>query len=59
MTGADDGRFTKHFGFPSVSFGPSGGHAHGVDEYVELDSVAATAKAVALATLNWCSLAGS
>jgi acetylornithine deacetylase len=54
MTGADDGRFAKHFGFPSVSFGPSGDRIHGVDEYVELDSVAATAKAVALATFNWC-----
>lgn len=55
MTGTDDARFSSNFGLPAVSFGPHGGNDHGVDEYVELDSVAQTAKAVALATLNWCS----
>ena len=54
-TWSEDTRFAQYFGFPALSFGPSGERPHGVDEYVDLDSVVLTTKAIALATLEWCS----
>ena len=50
-----DNRFSSYFGFPSLCFGPNGNNYHSFDEYVELDSLVLTAKAVALATAEWCS----
>ena len=50
-----DNRFSLYFGFPSICFGPDGSIYHSFDEYVELDSLVLTTKAVALATLDWCS----
>jgi len=50
-----DNRFSSSFGFPSLCFGPAGGNYHSFDEYVELDSLILTTKAVALSTLEWCS----
>lgn len=54
-TGGLDNRFSPYFGFPSICFGPNGGNYHSFDEYVELDSLILTTKAVALATVEWCS----
>jgi acetylornithine deacetylase len=54
-TGGLDNRFSLYFGFPSICFGPNGSNYHSYDEYVELDSLVLTAKAVALATVDWCS----
>jgi acetylornithine deacetylase len=54
-TWSEDTRFAQYFGFPALSLGPSGERPHGVDEYVDLDSVVLTTKAIALATLDWCS----
>ena len=54
-TGGLDNRFSSYFGFPSICFGPNGGDYHSFDEYVELDSLVLTTKAVALATVEWCS----
>lgn len=54
-TGGLDNRFSLYFGFPSICFGPNGGNHHSYDEYVELDSLVLTTKAVALATVEWCS----
>jgi acetylornithine deacetylase len=54
-TGGLDNRFSLYFGFPSICFGPNGGNYHSFDEYVELDSLVLTTKAVALATVEWCS----
>ena len=54
-TGGLDNRFSLYFGFPSICFGPNGGNYHSFDEFVELESLVLTAKAVALATLEWCS----
>jgi acetylornithine deacetylase len=54
-TGGLDNRFSLYFGFPSICFGPDGGDYHSFDEYVELDSLVLTTKAVALATVEWCS----
>lgn len=50
-----DNRFSSHFGFPSICFGPNGSNYHSFDEYAELDSLVLTTKAVALATVEWCS----
>jgi len=54
-TGGLDNRFSLYFGFPSICFGPNGGNYHSFDEYVELDSIVLTTKAIALATVEWCS----
>lgn len=54
-TWSEDTRFARYFGFPALSLGPSGERPHGVDEYVNLDSLLLTTKAIALATLDWCS----
>ena len=47
----------RHFGIDTVIFGPSGGGAHGSDEYVEIDSLLATARTLALAILRFCGTA--
>jgi len=47
----------RHFGIDTVIFGPSGGGAHGADEYVEIDSLLAAARTVALAILRFCGTA--
>jgi acetylornithine deacetylase len=41
-------------GIPSVLFGPSGGGAHAVEEWVELDSVAACAEVYLEAAKRFC-----
>jgi acetylornithine deacetylase len=50
-----DNRFSSFFGFPSICFGPNGKNYHSFDEYVDLDSLILTTKAVALSTVEWCS----
>ncbi len=45
------------FGIPAVLWGPRGGSTHGADEYVELDSVIAAAKALLLFVCKWCGAA--
>lgn len=37
--GATDARFYRYAGIPAVIFGPLGGHAHGPNEYVDVDSL--------------------
>ncbi len=54
-TWSEDIRFSQYFDFPAVSFGATGQRLHGVDEYVDLDSLKQTTKAIAIATLEWCS----
>ena len=55
VTAGLDNRFSSFFGFPSFCFGPAGNNYHSFDEYVDLDSLVLTTKAVALATVEWCS----
>jgi acetylornithine deacetylase len=55
VTAGLDNRFAPYFGFPSICFGPEGGNYHSFDEYVDLDSLTAAVKAVALAVVAWCS----
>jgi acetylornithine deacetylase len=45
------------FGVPAVLWGPRGGNTHAADEYVELDSVVAAAKALLLFICQWCGTA--
>jgi len=52
---SEDTRFAQYFGFPALSIGPTGEHAHGVDEYVDLDSLRSITKVIAAATFDWCS----
>ncbi len=42
------------FGIPAVLWGPRGGNTHAADEYVEIDSVVAAAKALLLFVSGWC-----
>ena len=44
----------KHFGIPTLVFGPRGAGAHNADEYVETASVLRTAEVYLAAALEWC-----
>ncbi len=46
--------FQQGFGIPAVLWGPSGGNTHAADEYVEIDSLIAAAKALLLFVAEWC-----
>lgn len=39
---------------PTISIGPGGATAHATDEYVEIDELVDTTKALALAVMRWC-----
>ena len=57
LTGASgglDARFGHHFEVPSLSYGPTGGNYHGVDEYVDLLSLMRVTKTLALFIVEWC-----
>lgn len=41
-------------GIPGVIYGAGGDGFHGKDEYVDLDSLAAVVRTLAVATINWC-----
>jgi acetylornithine deacetylase len=44
----------KHFGIPTLVFGPRGAGAHNADEYVETGSILRTAEVYLAAALEWC-----
>jgi acetylornithine deacetylase len=44
----------KHFGIPTLVFGPRGAGAHNADEYVETASILRVAEAYLAAALEWC-----
>jgi acetylornithine deacetylase len=44
----------KHFGIPTLLFGPQGAGAHNADEYVETASILRTAEVYLTAALEWC-----
>lgn len=57
LTGASgglDARFGQYFGVPSLSYGPTGGNYHGVDEYIDLPSLMRVTKTLALFIVEWC-----
>ena len=49
-----DSRFASYFNMPALCTGPIGEHLHGIDEYVQLESVVLLTKILALFILNWC-----
>ncbi|BDG60121.1 ArgE/DapE family deacylase [Caldinitratiruptor microaerophilus] len=53
---ANDARFTDYFGRAGVAFGPICGNMHGIDEWVDLDSVVDTARVLAYHIAEWCGL---
>jgi acetylornithine deacetylase len=44
----------RHFGIPTLVFGPRGAGAHNADEYVEVQSLVRTAEVYLAAALEWC-----
>jgi acetylornithine deacetylase len=50
----NDGRFAPYFNMPSVVTGPVAGNIHGLDEYVELNTVLQTTATIALTIAEWC-----
>lgn len=49
-----DTRVAQYFDIPALSFGPNGANVHGINEYVNLDSVISCTKILALFTMEWC-----
>ena len=49
--------FHQGFGMPAVLWGARGGNTHAADEYLEIDSVIAAAKALLLFVCRWCGIA--
>ncbi|MFX0121956.1 MAG: M20/M25/M40 family metallo-hydrolase, partial [Candidatus Hodarchaeota archaeon] len=47
-------RIDSYGGIPSVWYGPGGGQAHAVDEYVELEQIINVCKTLSLTILDWC-----
>ena len=57
-TATDDRRlFQLHYDIPAVCYGPAGGQLHGVDEWVDLESVRTCTRVLAGAVLDWCGVA--
>ena len=55
FTALTDTRFYGlNYDIPSLCFGASGGAMHGFNEYVELDSLRKSTKAIALFVAEWC-----
>jgi acetylornithine deacetylase len=53
-TAGMDTRFAQYFNIPTLTYGPNGENIHGVDEYVDLDSVVDCTKVLALFIMEWC-----
>ncbi len=51
-----DTRFASHFNMPVLSFGTNGENLHGVNEYVDLDSVLDCTKVLASFIMEWCGI---
>jgi len=49
--------FHQGFGIPAVLWGARGGNTHAADEYLEIDSVVAAAKALLSFVCQWCGVA--
>jgi acetylornithine deacetylase len=55
-TAINDMRYYNFAGIPSGCYGARGGNGHGADEWLDLDSLAPTAKVVGGFLLEWCGL---
>ncbi|PEJ29787.1 acetylornithine deacetylase [Peribacillus butanolivorans] len=54
FTGTTDCRIFEEFGIPSTCYGPAGENIHGIDEYVNLDTVKTATQTIAAFILDWC-----
>jgi acetylornithine deacetylase len=54
LTAGLDARFGAYFDTPGLAFGPTGGNIHGVDEWVEIESIVQATKVLACAIIDWC-----
>lgn len=52
----NDARFTQHFNTAGIGFGPVAGNIHGIDEYVDLESLLQTTRVLAAHIVDWCGL---
>ncbi len=55
--GTSDANYLHQCGVPTLQFGPRGGGAHGVDEYVLGEDLVVVARAYAYLALSWCGIA--
>ena len=51
-----DTRFAKYFNMPALTFGPIGENIHGINEYVDLDSIIDCTKVLACFIMEWCGI---
>jgi acetylornithine deacetylase len=56
LEGPCDMYIFHQFGIPAVLWGARGGNTHAADEYLEVDSVIAAAKALLLFVCHWCGI---
>jgi acetylornithine deacetylase len=49
-----DTRLAPFFTMPALTFGPNGGNIHGVNEYVEIDSLLDCTKVLTAFIIDWC-----
>jgi acetylornithine deacetylase len=49
-----DTRLAPFFDMPALTFGPNGGNIHGVNEYVDIDSLLDCTKVLAAFIIDWC-----
>lgn len=53
----NDARFTQYFpGCAGICCGPDGANIHGIDEYLDLDSVVQTSQILAVHIMDWCGI---
>ena len=52
-----DARFAGYFGLPAACIGARGANMHGIDEYVEVESVVETTRIIAATIVRWCGVA--
>lgn len=58
FTGTTDMRFFNlYYDIPTICYGPTGGNYHGIDEWVDLESVKKLTKTYAAFLLKWCGIA--
>jgi len=58
-TAGIDSRFAKYFNMPALTFGPNGENIHGINEYVDLDSLMKCTKVLASFIMEWCGVKSS
>ncbi|MGH2616500.1 MAG: ArgE/DapE family deacylase [Thermomicrobiales bacterium] len=56
-TGINDMRYYNFVGIPCGCYGPAGGNGHAADEWLDLRSLAPTAKVLSAFLLDWCRVA--